>query len=71
MGWTRPALHGVQLQRDDIFDLTSFVATCMPIAAETYPNNRNVAAKLRQQLQRLRDMGLIEFLGNGVYRRQT
>jgi type II restriction enzyme len=32
-----------------------------------YPNNRNIRAKIRQQLQVLRDLGLIEFLGNGTY----
>ncbi|MBV8913867.1 MAG: hypothetical protein JOZ05_12610, partial [Acetobacteraceae bacterium] len=36
-----------------------------------YPNNRNVRPKLRQQLQRLRDAGYIEFLGAGRYRRCT
>ena len=34
-----------------------------------YPNNKNILAKIRQQLQLLRDYGLIEFLGNGKYRK--
>jgi chromosome condensin MukBEF MukE localization factor len=34
-----------------------------------YPNNRFPRQKLRQQLQRLRDLGMIEFLGEGRYRR--
>jgi type II restriction enzyme len=34
-----------------------------------HPNNRNVRAKIRQQLQVLRDLGLIEFIDRGVYRR--
>jgi type II restriction enzyme len=33
-----------------------------------YPGNRNVRAKIRQQLQVLRDQGLLEFLGEGRYR---
>jgi type II restriction enzyme len=33
-----------------------------------HPQNRNIEAKIRQQLQMLRDHGLIEFLGNGRYR---
>jgi type II restriction enzyme len=33
-----------------------------------YPNNRNVRAKVRQQLQVLRDLGLLEFLSRGKYR---
>lgn len=36
--------------------------------ADMYPENEHVRAKIRQQLQVLRDEGLIEFLGNGAYR---
>lgn len=32
-------------------------------------NNHNIEAKIRQQLQILRDKGFIEFLGNGHYRK--
>ncbi len=34
-----------------------------------FPSNKHIKAKLRQQLQRLRDAGQIEFLGMGRYRR--
>ena len=34
-----------------------------------YPNNNNILAKIRQQLQYLRDLGIIEFLGSGKYRK--
>ncbi len=34
-----------------------------------HPDNHNVRAKIRQQLQVLRDLGFIEFLGDGLYRR--
>jgi type II restriction enzyme len=37
--------------------------------AKDFPSNRNVRAKIRQQLQVLRDHGYIEFLGDGLYRR--
>ncbi len=33
-----------------------------------HPANRNVRPKIRQQLQVLRDMGYLEFLGDGHYR---
>ena len=33
-----------------------------------YPGNNNVRAKIRQQLQVLRDAGLVAFLGGGRYR---
>ena len=36
---------------------------------ERHPGNRNVKPKLRQQLQKLRDAGLLIFLGNARYRR--
>ncbi len=32
-----------------------------------HPNNHNVRAKLRQQLQVLRDKNYLEFLGGGKY----
>lgn len=36
--------------------------------SEMYPENQNVRAKIRQQMQILRDEGLVEFLGDGAYR---
>ncbi len=33
-----------------------------------HPRNRNIRPKIRQQLQVLRDHGVLEFLGNGQYR---
>ncbi len=33
-----------------------------------YPTNQNIRPKIRQQLQVLRDRGLIEFQGRGLYR---
>ncbi|HJU08497.1 MAG TPA: DpnI domain-containing protein [Rhodanobacteraceae bacterium] len=35
--------------------------------AVRYPNNHNVRAKIRQQLQRLRNNGYLRFLGSGKY----
>lgn len=34
-----------------------------------YPTNNTITDKIRQQLQYLRDLGLIEFLGNGKYKK--
>lgn len=36
---------------------------------QAYPSNNHVSAKIRQALQNLRDLGLIEFLGNGNYKK--
>jgi len=33
-----------------------------------HPQNLNIHAKIRQQLQRLRDLGFLEFIGRGQYR---
>jgi type II restriction enzyme len=37
---------------------------------QLYPGNMHVREKMRQQLQVLRDVGFIEFLGRGKYRRR-
>ncbi|MBL9090542.1 MAG: HNH endonuclease [Planctomycetaceae bacterium] len=34
---------------------------------ERFPSNRHVKEKIRQQLQKLRDLGVVGFLGNGRY----
>lgn len=36
---------------------------------QKYPNNRFIKPKIRQQLQVLRDKGLIRFLGKGIYQK--
>ena len=36
--------------------------------ARLHPDNRHVNDKIRQQLQILRDMGIIKFQGRGQYR---
>ena len=38
--------------------------------AERHPKNRHIRAKIRQQLQRLRDWGVIKFEGDGRYRKR-
>ncbi|MHC4617227.1 MAG: hypothetical protein ACYTEQ_05680 [Planctomycetota bacterium] len=35
-----------------------------------HPENKNIEAKIRQQLQKLRDLGIIEFVRPGVYRKK-
>ncbi|MFB3924136.1 MAG: Dam-replacing domain protein [Terriglobia bacterium] len=36
--------------------------------ARLHPDNRHIRDKIRQQLQVLRDLGFVEFLGAGQYR---
>lgn len=39
------------------------------VLSTKYPLNKNVRPKIRQQLQILRDMGIIEFTQPGIYRK--
>ncbi|MCH8898693.1 MAG: hypothetical protein IIC33_10415, partial [Chloroflexi bacterium] len=67
-GWLRLTLQGVLAIPADYFQMEDLLGVCAPIAALQYPRNYHVAAKLRQQLQVLRDFGLVEFVDRGVYR---
>lgn len=65
-GWTLNVLRFVHELRRPEFTLADIYAFESQLGA-IYPNNRNVRAKIRQQLQVLRDFGLIKFLGGGTY----
>jgi len=52
----------------DIFSLSMMYEFCDFLSVK-HPNNNNIQAKIRQQLQQLRDLGFIEFLGHGQYRK--
>ncbi len=69
-GWLRLTLRGVLEMPGSGFGMQQLFAVCQPIASVEYPNNHNVEAKLRQQLQFLRDRGFVEFIspGQGRYR---
>jgi hypothetical protein len=68
-GWLRLAMEGISTIRADTFTMNEVIAACGPRAAAQFPNNRHVREKLRQQMQRLRDLGLVLFLGRGRYQR--
>ena len=67
-GWINDILLVLsQIKKDkfnleDVYAHTDFLRTL-------HPNNNNIEAKIRQQLQVLRDNGMIEFLDRGVYRK--
>lgn len=66
-GWLMDVLWCVeQIERTD-FDLADVYAFEGQLKA-IYPGNNNVRPKIRQQLQVLRDAGLLQFLGRGAYR---
>lgn len=67
-GWLFDVLQCVN-QVGEEFSLAEMYAFEAELAAK-HPENRNVCPKIRQQLQMLRDRGLIEFLGRGQYRKR-
>lgn len=71
-GWGADVLAAVrQLQSDTgqkDFTLQEFYARFGEGLAEQHPDNRNVNARIRRQLQLLRDNNILEFRGPGRYR---
>jgi len=65
-GWALNVLRIVHKIGRAEFDLAQ-VYQFEPELSKLYPANQNVQPKIRQQLQRLRNLGLIEFLGHGKY----
>jgi len=65
-GWVADVLRCVERCFTN-FTLANIYAFESELAAK-HPDNHNVRAKIRQQLQLLRDLGFIEFLGSGEYR---
>jgi type II restriction enzyme len=66
-GWTLDVLRAVRrlgrshFSLGDVYDFESELQIAHPL-------NRNIRPKIRQQLQVLRDLGLIEFATRGTYR---
>lgn len=65
--WTLDVLELLHRKGFERFTLTEAYALEGELAAR-YPSNHNVRPKIRQQLQALRDMGVVEFMERGVYR---
>jgi type II restriction enzyme len=66
-GWTLDVLRVVQSLGQNEFVLTDVYSHEASLHV-LHPDNRNVRPKIRQQLQVLRDLGVIAFLGQGRYR---
>jgi type II restriction enzyme len=66
-GWTLDVLNVVRSLNKPQFSLSDVYARSDELS-KLYPDNHNVQPKIRQQLQILRDLGLLEFLGSGSYR---
>lgn len=67
-GWMVDVLKCVEQMPDQKFTLQQLYAFSDYLSS-LHPENKNVQAKIRQQLQFLRSAGLIVFLGRGVYQR--
>ena len=68
-GWKRLTLEGVLSMPEDGFNMDDLLGVCAPIAARRYPGNYHVREKLRQQLQFLKSVGMVEFVTRGHYKR--
>ncbi|MBO5065415.1 MAG: restriction endonuclease [Clostridia bacterium] len=68
-GWMMDILNCVNKIDDNIFSLNQVYGFEKELRIK-HPKNNNIKPKIRQQLQFLRDKGLIEFLGEGMYRKK-
>jgi type II restriction enzyme len=66
-GWTVDVLTAVRGLGKSQFSLQE-VYQLEPELRAAHPNNRNVRPKIRQQLQVLRDLNLLDFTDRGTYR---
>jgi type II restriction enzyme len=66
-GWLIEVMKCVEQIGKREFDLDEVYAFERQLSA-LYPNNRHVKHKIRQQLQKLRDRGYLEFVSRGYYR---
>ncbi|HVS88704.1 MAG TPA: DpnI domain-containing protein [Candidatus Acidoferrum sp.] len=66
-GWTLDVLQVVQSLGKVEFTLADVYAHANELA-KLHPKNRHIRDKIRQQLQVLRDLRLLDFLGSGSYR---
>ena len=65
-GWTLDVRARIRMLRKSRFSFRD-PYEFEPYLQRTHPRNRNVRPKVRQQLQVLRDLGLIEFISPGNY----
>ena len=67
-GWIIDILNCVNRIGDKVFTLEQMY-DFVDVLAVKHPENHHIKDEIRQQLQILRDNGIIEFLGKGRYRR--
>lgn len=67
-GWKLAVFNQLNKIDDFIFSLDD-IYRYKPHLEKLYPDNKNIEDKIRQQLQFLRDLGLVKFLGKGRYKK--
>ena len=67
-GWLMDILHCVNAINSTFFTIDMVYAFEEELILK-HPDNHNIRAKIRQQLQQLRNRGIILFLGNGQYQK--
>jgi len=65
-GWTLDVFNVVRRIRKERFNLNDLYQFENELQSH-HPDNRNVRPKIRQQLQVLRDLGILKFTGRGEY----
>lgn len=66
--WQRLTFDVINLIDKQVFSLAE-VYKYEQIFQNNYPSNNTIRDSIRRNLQELRDLGLIKFLGNGVYKK--
>lgn len=66
--WQKLTFDIINLIHKDVFSLTE-VYKYEQIFQSNYPDNNTIRDSIRRNLQELRDIGLVKFLGNGVYKK--
>lgn len=67
-GWILEIMNCIDLIKKDTFTLDEVYKFEQKLKLK-YPNNNYIKDKIRQQLQLLRDKGIIEFVGRGRYKK--
>ncbi len=67
-GWILDIMSCIDAIQKDTFSLKD-VYLFETILKEKYPNNNFIKDKIRQQLQFLRDIGIVEFKNRGIYKK--
>lgn len=65
-GWIFEIMHCIERLKKSTFSLSDLYVFEKELQRK-YPKNNNIQAKIRQQVQFLRNQNYLSFLGNGIY----